>query len=80
MTAPETGWAIYQQYVGEEVRARWEERRLLLRWHEYVQRTHRDAFTLAYLEQALRLGRWSGRMIEFARHMSDIIDAEAMAS
>lgn len=73
-------WGLYQQAVRDTIRERWEERRLLLRWFDYVRLTHRDAGTLEILERIIRLGTWYPALIVFARQVSDIIDAEAMAS
>jgi hypothetical protein len=60
---------VYQEAVCDTVRRQWEERRLILLWLGAVEATHRDPFTMEFLTRALRLGRWSGKMIETARRL-----------
>lgn len=63
----DTRWQTYQAATGEIVRARHEERGLLLHWLGIVEATSRDPYTMEYLEQRIVRGDWSHSLIYQAR-------------
>lgn len=71
-------WETWQASIRETVRVRHQERGLLNLWLGMVEATHRDEYTIAYLERTLRLGNWSRRLIEQASRLARLSKAEAL--
>lgn len=64
-----SGWAIWQEHIFLTVREQAEQRRWFVWWLAFVQATHQDRATVAFIELVLRMDRWSARDLEFARRI-----------
>lgn len=73
-------WQRYAEAVGEIIRQQWAERQLLLLWLGMVEATHRDRATIDTLERVLRTGQWSRRLIDQARQIAELYDADALTA
>jgi hypothetical protein len=62
-------WQRYAELTGAAIRQQWAERRLIARWLDLVRQTHRDEYTMTYLERCLRLGNWTRRDLHTAEQI-----------
>lgn len=76
---PASDWLAYGAAIREVVRIQWAERHLIRHWLDLVQATHRDAYTVEYLERRLRLGNWCPRDLETARKL-ELVNVEDVAA